>query len=535
MLITREVLTRMGATGARADAYVDTLNAAMAMHAIDTTPRIAHFLAQLMHESGCLRLTVENLNYSADGLLKVFPRYFSSRTEAEPYARKPDRIGSRVYGARMGNGPEASGEGYRYRGRGLIQLTGKDNYRAFMRWCGEDVVVDPDRVASDLAVPSAVYFWQRQDLNALADVDDLNTITRRINGGLNGFADRRELLEKARRALRELGLAGTVAPLAAPFAPTHVVVPLQLNLRSAPRVSTASLLASLAQGTKVELRGSASAPGWVQVRVLLNGMPREGVVVEHYLAPLAPRPRSRAAPRAAAGRGTEARLPALPVAHLPFDHDDSSRVHDGARAYPLGEADRPLRQGRRPAALAAALTRIVDYLDVTHAAHLRYAPRGGTSFCNTYAADYAYLAGAYLPRVWWSDNALRRLALGEAVEACFGQSVRELNANDIYDWLDEHGVAFGWVREIDLTLLQTAANAGEVCVIVARHRDLNRSGQISLVVPEQDGTEARRRGDGDVLRPLESRASTRNLARGVSASAWWTASRFQSFALWRHP
>ena len=298
MLITREVLTRMGATGARADAYVDTLNAAMAMHAIDTTPRIAHFLAQLMHESGCLRLTVENLNYSADGLLKVFPRYFSSRTEAEPYARKPDRIGSRVYGARMGNGPEASGEGYRYRGRGLIQLTGKDNYRAFMRWCGEDVVVDPDRVASDLAVPSAVYFWQRQDLNALADVDDLNTITRRINGGLNGFADRRELLEKARRALRELGLAGTVAPLAAPFAPTHVVVPLQLNLRSAPRVSTASLLASLAQGTKVELRGSASAPGWVQVRVLLNGMPREGVVVEHYLAPLAPRPRSRAAPRA---------------------------------------------------------------------------------------------------------------------------------------------------------------------------------------------------------------------------------------------
>ena len=140
MLITREVLTRMGATAANADHYIETLNAAMALHGIDTTPRITHFLAQLMHESGCLRLSVENLNYSVDGLLKVFPRYFRSRAEAEACARKPERIGNRVYGARMGNGPEASGDGYRYRGRGLIQLTGKDNYRAFARWCGEDVV-----------------------------------------------------------------------------------------------------------------------------------------------------------------------------------------------------------------------------------------------------------------------------------------------------------------------------------------------------------------------------------------------------------
>ncbi|ENO83843.1 glycoside hydrolase family 19 protein, partial [Thauera linaloolentis] len=283
MLITREVLTRMGATSANSDRYVDALNTEMAAHGIDTVPRIAHFLAQLMHESGCLRLTVENLNYSADGLLKIFPRHFGARPDAEAYAGKPERIASRVYGGRMGNGPEASGEGWRYRGRGLIQLTGKDNYRAFARWCGEDVAAEPDRVAGDLAVQSAVFFWQRNDLNALADVDDLKAVTRRINGGLNGFADRRELLEKARRALRELGLAGTFAPATTPCVPSHRVVPLQLNLRSAPQVSPASLLASLVQGTEVELRGPATAAGWVHVRVLLNGAVREGVVAERYL------------------------------------------------------------------------------------------------------------------------------------------------------------------------------------------------------------------------------------------------------------
>ena len=157
------------------------------------------------------------------------------------------------------------------------------------------------------------------------------------------------------------------------------------------------------------------------------------------------------------------------------------------------------------------------------------------NFCNTYVADYAFLANAYLPRVWWTDTALQRLTLGATLEAVFGQTVRELNANAVHDWLDEHGVAFGWIRELDLTLLQTAANAGEVCVIVAQARDLNRSGHISAVIPEQGAHQARRSADGEVLRPLESQAGTRTLARGVSVRAWWASSRFQSFALWRHP
>lgn len=535
MLITREVLTRMGASSANADRHVDALNTTMAAHAIDTVPRIAHFLAQVMHESGCLRLAAENLNYSADGLLKTFPRHFGTRAEAEDYARKPERIASRVYGGRMGNGPEASGEGWRYRGRGLIQLTGKDNYRAFAHWCGEDVVADPDRVSGGLAVDSAVFFWERNDLNALADIDDLKAVTRRINGGLNGFADRRALLEKARHALRDLGLAGTFAPAMSPFAPTHRVVPLQLNLRSTPQVTPANLLAALAQGTEVELRGPAAAEAWVTVRVLLDGVVREGVVAERYLEPLAPRPRARGGARSRAAPAAEAVLPALPAAHLQADRPDSSRTRDGGRAYPLGEAGRPARDGRDAASRAAGLARIVDYLDAARTEHLRYQPRAGMSFCNIYAADYAYLAGAYLPRVWWTDSALRRLTLGEPVEVVYGRTVRELNANALYDWLDEHGSAFGWVRELDLSLLQAAANAGEVCIIVAKRRDLNGSGHISAVVPEQEGAEARHTADGEVLRPLESQAGVRNATRAVPASAWWAAERFQSFAFWRHP
>ena len=133
MLITREVLTRMGATGPNADRYVEALDAAMARHAIDTAPRIVHFLAQTLHESGCLRLTEENLNYSADGLLRVFPRYFPTRADAEACARKPERIGNRVYSGRMGNGPEASGDGFRYLSGAAVAEDGEDGEEVV--WC----------------------------------------------------------------------------------------------------------------------------------------------------------------------------------------------------------------------------------------------------------------------------------------------------------------------------------------------------------------------------------------------------------------
>ncbi|MCK6407756.1 glycoside hydrolase family 19 protein [Thauera sp.] len=532
MLIAHELLTRMGATGANADKYLDTLNAVLAVHGIDSEARIAHFLAQVMHESGCLRLVQENLNYSAEGLRNTFRKYFRTDAEAQAYARQPERIGSRVYGGRMGNGPESTGDGYRYRGRGLIQLTGKDNYRSFAQWVGADVVANPDWVAERYAVQSAVYFWEKNDLNALADIDDLSAITRRINGGLNGYEDRHALLLKARRTLAELAAAGTVetAPASVALQPTHRVKATQLTLRSAPVVAERTRLALLNQGKDVQVLGAASEPGWVRVRVSLSGLLREGVVAEPHLEPL-PRTRSRGAVMAAAAPA----LPALPVAHMKEDRAEITRRLDGGRAYPLGEPGRPARSGRNAESLAQSVAAIVDYLDVANPAHLRYQPQGGTTYCNIYATDLAYLCGAYLPRVWWTDRALLRLREGERVAVEYGRTVRELNANSLYDWLEDFGPAFGWKREIELTALQAAANAGEVCVIVARRVDLNRPGHITAVVPESATVQAVRNAHREVQRPLESQAGTRNVLRAPAASAWWQNSRFQAFAFWRHP
>lgn len=161
---------------------------------IDEPLRLAHFLAQLAHESGNFTAVVENLNYSSDGLLKTFPKYFKDRAIADQYARNPQKIGSRVYANRMGNGDEASGDGFKYRGRGYLQLTGKDNYKAFSAFIGQDCVADPTLVANRYPMDSAVWFF---DVNKIWDICDkgagedvVKAVTRKVNGGLNGIDDR---------------------------------------------------------------------------------------------------------------------------------------------------------------------------------------------------------------------------------------------------------------------------------------------------------------------------------------------------------
>jgi putative chitinase len=164
---------------------------------INTPKRQAAFIAQVAHESGQLRHVVENLNYSSQGLLKVFKKYFNAETAAQ-YARKPEMIANRVYGNRMGNGPESSGEGWMFRGRGLIQLTGKSNYSEF----AEDMGMSLEEAIAYLetpegAVESAAWFWDKRNLNSLADRGDIVTMTKRINGGTNGLQERIELYEHA--------------------------------------------------------------------------------------------------------------------------------------------------------------------------------------------------------------------------------------------------------------------------------------------------------------------------------------------------
>lgn len=159
-----------------------------------TTPlRLAHFLAQCGHESAGFKLVNENLNYSADGLKKIFPKYFPG-TLNESYARNPEKIASRVYASRMGNGDEASKEGFKFRGRGYIQLTGKSNYASFTKFIGEDCVANPDLVATKYPLASAAFFFDSNKLWSICDkgADDatVTAVTKRVNGGTIGLADR---------------------------------------------------------------------------------------------------------------------------------------------------------------------------------------------------------------------------------------------------------------------------------------------------------------------------------------------------------
>ncbi len=183
--------------------YQNGLNKVCGNFEINTPLRVAHFLAQVAHESGSLRYVSENLNYSAKALRAVFGKYFPTDSDAEEFARQPEKIANRVYANRMGNGDEATGDGWSYRGRGLIQLTGKENYQRFSQSIGQDTVATPDLLVTDpdLAVATAGWFWDSRDLNTFADQDDIRQITRRINGGYHGLEDREEYLSRAKSVL----------------------------------------------------------------------------------------------------------------------------------------------------------------------------------------------------------------------------------------------------------------------------------------------------------------------------------------------
>jgi putative chitinase len=176
------------------DAVIQMIPDTAAKFQINTPLRLAHFLAQCGHESGGFKATQENLNYSAKGLNGIFKKYFPTLESALPYERKPEKIASKVYGGRMGNGPESSGEGYKFRGRGYIQLTGKENYTAFGKAIGEDILSNPDVVASKYALLSAAWFFSKNGLHKMADggaTDAVVTsITKRVNGGTIGLPDR---------------------------------------------------------------------------------------------------------------------------------------------------------------------------------------------------------------------------------------------------------------------------------------------------------------------------------------------------------
>ncbi|MBF0304203.1 MAG: glycoside hydrolase family 19 protein [Alphaproteobacteria bacterium] len=179
------------ATKANIERFAQPLIDACAQFGIDTPMRQAAFLAQVAHESGHLAHVVENLNYSAAGLASVFPKKFPTKEIQAAYARRPEAIANRAYANRLGNGDEDSGDGNRFKGRGLIQITGRENYRSCGQALGLDLLAGPQLLEVPIvAAQSAGWFWDLRALNRVADSGDVAAVTRRVNGGSNGLADR---------------------------------------------------------------------------------------------------------------------------------------------------------------------------------------------------------------------------------------------------------------------------------------------------------------------------------------------------------
>lgn len=180
--------------GAVPDEVLTQIPGVMEKFQINTPLRLCHFLAQCAHESGNFKVVNENLNYGAKGLLGIFKKYFPTEAKAKEYERKPEKIANRVYADRMGNGPESSGDGWKYRGRGYIQLTGKVNYQSFDKVVEENTTDNPDLVATKYPLLSAAWFWNSRTLNILADKGstdaDVTAITKKVNGGTHGLDDR---------------------------------------------------------------------------------------------------------------------------------------------------------------------------------------------------------------------------------------------------------------------------------------------------------------------------------------------------------
>lgn len=200
-MITLAILQELFPGGKNLPAFADAMGRHCPAYGVDTPQREAAFLAQVGHESGGLTRWVENLNYSADGLVRVWPNRFTPELAGQ-YARQPERIANKVYANRMGNGDEASGDGFRFRGRGLIQLTGRANYTALAADTGRGLDTLPAWLETpEGATVSALWFWRKNRLNRFADADDFRGLTKAINGGLTGLDDREAQWEAAKEAL----------------------------------------------------------------------------------------------------------------------------------------------------------------------------------------------------------------------------------------------------------------------------------------------------------------------------------------------
>ena len=305
-----------------------------------------------------------------------------------------------------------------------------------------------------------------------------------------------------------------------------------LRLRREPVISDppqANVIAHLPDGQPVRALTGRVVKGFIEVETSLSGALLRGFASSKFLVADATRaPLEVIAPAAAPP------TQGIVAVTMPRRPGTVTRRRDLANAHSLNESGQPGRGGQTALELRAEIDAIASWLAVERASHRRYQPRSGLTFCNIYAHDFCHLAGVYLPRVWWSSQALLALDRGETVEPRLGDTIDEVRANDLFRWLRDFGPGFGWRRTGTLSKLQDEANQGAIGLIVARRKEDGRSGHIVVVLPEGDALRARRNAAGEVVAPVQSQAGATNFERSLGRAGWWNGEQFAESAFWLH-
>jgi hypothetical protein len=330
------------------------------------------------------------------------------------------------------------------------------------------------------------------------------------------------------------------APLSAPTPVTAAgqlfevdVLETMLNVRREPVIPSAgqpsNVDAKLPDGHVVRAVTGKKVNGFLEIETSRNGALIHGFAFAKLL-----KPAPGAAPAPVAVPAPEPPAEGITAVFMPFKPGTVTKRTAAATAHSLNEAGQPGRTGETADERRADLARIIDWLAVDRTSHKRYQPHGGLTFCNLYAHDYCHLAGCFLPRVWWTPGAIEALARGETVTPLLGRTIDEQRANDLFRWLRDFGLRFGWRQTGTPTKLQTEVNQGALGLIAARRVVDGRSGHIVAVVPETEDQRARRDAAGEVIAPLQSQAGVTNFRFGTGKAGWWKDERFAEFAFWLH-
>lgn len=302
-----------------------------------------------------------------------------------------------------------------------------------------------------------------------------------------------------------------------------------LNVRKTAEIPAdrmANFIIGLPDGHPVTSTGKPVENGFLEIETDLSGAHIRGYVAARYL--------KKGAPKATATPLNLVRPAGLTEVYMPRKPNTVTQRTEEAGPHSLNEPGMPGRKGTTPDKLTAELGAIIDYLGVEDPQHARYRPRDGMTFCNIYAHDFCYLAGAYLPRCWWTPGALVSIGQGQTVKPLYGATIEEMRANALFRWLRDFGSLFDWRQTGTLTKLQEHANQGGLGVIVARRTEEGRPGHICMVVPETDTVSAVRDGAGQVTECVQSQAGARNIAHEARPD-WWSDDRFAEHAFWIHP